>query len=117
MDISTTMLIPSQYAEKFPATKPDRMLREGPPSREEVTTSATCVDSVEVKTLTSSGMIAPAKVPHEMMVANSHHNSVLPFSEGTISFETTKVRITETMEVIHTSDVSGASKFIVSLFA
>ena len=61
------MLMPSQYAEKFPATSPDRMLSEAPPSLDEVTTSWTWRDSVEVKTFTSSGMIAPASVPQEMI--------------------------------------------------
>src|SRR5215813_10135185 len=92
------------------------MLSDGPPSREEVTTSATCVDSVEVKTLTNSGMMAPARVPHEMIVASCHQRSVLPERDGMISLETTNVRITETIEVIQTSEVKGASKFIESLF-
>ena len=30
---------PSQYALKLPATRPDRMLSDAPPSRDEVTTS------------------------------------------------------------------------------
>src|SRR3954466_1323738 len=41
MPISVTMLNPSQYALKFPATNPDRILSEAPPSREAVTTSLT----------------------------------------------------------------------------
>ena len=52
--------------------KPARMLSEAPPSRDEVTTSLTCADSVEVKTLTSSGMIAPASVPQVMIVESFH---------------------------------------------
>src|SRR5215218_2150873 len=74
IDISATMLNPSQYAEKLPATKPERMLSEAPPSREEVTTSRTWLDSVDVKTLTSSGMIAPASVPQVMIVESFHHS-------------------------------------------
>jgi hypothetical protein len=50
-------------------------LSEAPPSRDEVTTSRTCADSVEVKTLTTSGMIAPASVP-QLMIAESFHHSV-----------------------------------------
>src|SRR2546421_8756202 len=53
----TTNTIPSQYALKLPATRPDRMLSDGPPSREAVTTSRTWPDSVEVNTFTSSGII------------------------------------------------------------
>src|SRR5687768_16740117 len=65
-DMSATMLRPSQYALKFPATNPDRMFNEAPPSRDEVTTSLTCADSTDVKILTSSGMMAPANVPQVM---------------------------------------------------
>ena len=43
------------------------MLSDAPPSRDAVTTSCTWRDSVEVKTLTSSGMIAPASVPQVMI--------------------------------------------------
>ena len=65
------------------------MLSEAPPSREAVTISLTCDDSVEVKTLTSSGMIAPASVPQVMMVASFHHSVVSPASSGTSAFEAT----------------------------
>src|SRR5688572_5760225 len=108
------MLMPSQNAEKLPATNPERMFREAPPSRDDVTTSFTWLDSVDVNTFTSSGMIAPASVPQEMMVASCHHSELSPPSVGIIRYETTYVRATETSEVSHTSDVSGASKFMVS---
>ena len=52
------------------------MLRDDPPSSDDVTTSSTWADSVEVKTLTSSGMIAPASVPQVMMVASFHQSVV-----------------------------------------
>src|SRR3954468_22709573 len=110
------IVMPSQYAEKLPATRPDRMFSDGPPSRDDVTTSLTCRDSVDVKTFTNSGMIAPASVPH-VMTAESFHHSVPSPSSGTISFETMNVRITERIEVSHTRNVSGASKFILSAFA
>ena len=51
------------------------MLSDAPPSREAVTTSLTCADSVEVKTLTSSGITAPASVP-QVMIVDSFHQSV-----------------------------------------
>src|SRR5215475_3858304 len=51
MPINTAMLMPSQKPEKLPATSPDRMLSDEPPSRDDVTTSLTWRDSVEVKTL------------------------------------------------------------------
>src|SRR5215472_12061859 len=110
--MSATMLMPSQYAEKLPATSPERMLSDGPPSSEEVTTSATCRESTEVKTLTSSGMIAPARVPQEMMAESFHHSVESPPRSGMISLETIKVRMMETKEVSQTSEVSGVSKFM-----
>src|SRR5438034_5318896 len=45
--MSVAMLSPSQYALKLPATKPARMLSDAPPSREALTTSRTCADSVD----------------------------------------------------------------------
>ena len=78
----------------------------------EVTTSLTCLDSTDVKTFTSSGMTAPARVPQEMMEASFHHCEVSPPRSGTIIFETIKVRMIETIEVSQTRVVSGASKFI-----
>ena len=54
------MASPSQYAEKFPVMKPERIPSDAPPSFAEVTTSfATRRDSTEVKTLTSSGITLP----------------------------------------------------------
>ncbi len=78
MLISATMLSPSQYAEKLPATNPDRIPSEAPPSCADFTTSFTWLDLVEVKTFTSSGMIAPASVPHEMIEASFHHSVPSP---------------------------------------
>jgi hypothetical protein len=40
------------------------MFSDGPPSRDEVTTSLTWADSTDVKHLDELGMIAPASVPH-----------------------------------------------------
>src|SRR5262245_24880565 len=95
---------------------PESTLSDAPPSRDEVTTSRTWLDSVEVNTLTTSGMMAPARVP-QLMMADSCHQRV-PFPRSPMSrYETTKVMATETIEVSHTSDVSGASKFILSTWA
>src|SRR5687768_8904828 len=101
--------MPSQYALKFPATRPERMLSDAPPSRDDVTTSATCLDSVEVKIFTSSGMMAPASVPQVMIADSFHQSEVSPPMSGIRKNETTNVSATETSEVSHTSDVSGAS--------
>ena len=56
------------------------MFREAPPSRDEVTTSLTCAESTEVNTLTNSGMMAPASVPHVMTVDSFHHSEPSPRS-------------------------------------
>jgi hypothetical protein len=87
------------------------MFSEAPPSRDAVTTSRVCADSVDVNSLMTSGMIAPAKVPQVMMVDSFHHRVPSP-SSGMRRYETTNVLTTETMEVSHTSCVSGASKFM-----
>ena len=96
--------------------RPARTFREAPPSRDAVTTSFTCPDFVDVKTLTSSGMIAPASVPH-VMTAPSFHQRVPSPSSGIRRYETTNVMTTETREVIQTREVRGASKSILSAFA
>src|SRR5713226_5504538 len=106
-----TMTIPSQKALKLPAMRPDRMLSEAPPSREAVTTSRTWLDSVDVKTFTSSGMMAPASVPHVMTVESFHHNVPSP-RLLTRTHEARYVMATDTKDVSHTSRVSGASKFM-----
>ena len=76
------MASPSQKALKLPATKPERMLSDAPPSRELVTTSRTCRVSTEVKTFTSSGMIAPASVPQVMTVESFHQSDGSPPRSG-----------------------------------
>src|SRR5215472_17099640 len=91
--------------------RPDRMLSEAPPSRDDVTTSRTCADSVDVKTLTSSGMMAPASVP-QVITVDSFHQRVPSPRPGIRSQETRYVRATEITEVIHTRAVTGASKFM-----
>ena len=114
MPMRPAMARPIQYAEKLPAMKPERMLSDGPPSRDAVTTSRTWRDSVDVKTFTSSGMMAPANVPHVMIEDSFHHMVVSPPRLGMSRYETTYVTPTDRNEVSHTSDVSGASKFILS---
>src|SRR5512146_1633068 len=109
------IVIPSQNALKLPATKPDRMLSDGPPSRDDVTISRTCRDSVDVNTFTNSGMIAPANVP-QVITADSFHQSVPSPRSGIASLDRMDVSTTDTIEVSHTREVSGASKFIFSTF-
>ena len=78
--ISAMIAIPSQKAEKLPATSPERMFSEAPPWLELFTTSSVCTDDVEVNTFTSSGISAPARVPQETMVASFHHSVPSPRS-------------------------------------
>src|SRR5881392_4263513 len=115
--MSPTITMPSQYALKLPATRPDRMSSEAPPSRAEVTTSRTCRDPVEVKTLTNSGMMAPASVPQVMTAESFHHSVVSPATSGMRILERMKVSATDTIDVSQTRDVSGASKFILAAFS
>ena len=82
MPMSVAMAMPIQNALKLPAVRPDRTLSDAPPSREAVTTSRTCADSVEVNTLTSSGITAPARVPQVMMSDSFHHKVLSPPSRG-----------------------------------
>src|SRR5215470_5102408 len=115
--MSTMIVMPSQYALKLPATRPERMLSDGPPSRDDVTTSFVCRDSVDVNTFTNSGMIAPANVPHVMTRESFHHSVLSPPRLGIINFETMNVSTTDRIDVSHTRNVSGASKFILSAFS
>src|SRR3954466_147523 len=108
------IVMPSQNALKLPGTRPDRMVNDGPPSRDDVTTSRTCRDSVDVKTFTNSGMIAPASVPHVMIAESFHHKVGSPPICGIRTQDSRNVRTTDTMEVSQTKDVSGASKFILA---
>src|SRR4029077_20513316 len=108
MAISAIIDRPSQKALKLPATNPDRMFSDAPPSRDDVTTSRVCFEFTDVKILTSSGMIAPANVPHVMMV-DSFHQSVPSPRSGMRNLDTRYVRPTDTSDVSHTSWVSGCS--------
>src|ERR1043166_6526341 len=75
MAIRTMMQRPIQNAEKFPATKPERMLSDAPPCLEQFVTSRTCLELVLTKTFVNSGITAPATVPQLMMTDNTHHKS------------------------------------------
>ena len=112
--INTSTNRPSQKAEKFPATRPERMFSEAPPWREAVTISRTWRASVLVKNLVNSGISAPAAVPQEMITESTHHRSGCATPPGSlrspsISRLTTKVSPIERAEVIQTSHVNGFS--------
>src|SRR5579863_6765542 len=106
--MSTMMVMPSQYALKLPATKPERIVSDAPPSLLELTISRTCLDPVDVKTLTSSGMIAPARVPH-VTIVESCHQSLPSLMSPSSAYDAMYVSTTDTIEVSHTSRVSGCS--------
>src|SRR5258706_14797950 len=106
MPMRMTKVIPIQYAEKLPAVNPDRTLSEAPPSREDVTTSLTWAECIDVNTFTSSGMMAPAAVPHVMMAESFHHSVPSPRS-GMMRREATSVRMIGTTDVSTTSRLSG----------
>src|SRR2546429_9205795 len=112
MPIKVRIASPSQYALKLPATSPDNILSEAPPSRDDVTTSRTCRDLVDVKTFTNSGMIAPASVPHVMTAESFHHKAGSPPIFGIRTQDSRNARTTDTIEVSQTKNVNGASKFI-----
>src|ERR1700720_1589010 len=86
--IRAILVNPSQYALKFPATKPERMFSDAPPSAEDFTTSRTCPEFIEVKTFTNSGIIAPASVPHVITDDSFHHSVVSPPRSGIIWLDT-----------------------------
>src|SRR5580704_7005008 len=112
--INASIAIPSQKALKLPATNPDKIFSDGPPSSEEVTTSRTCRECTEVKAFTNSGMIAPASVPQVITEESFHHSVVSPPRLGIIWLDTKYVAAMEMAEVSHTNEVSGASKFILA---
>src|SRR5262245_21736717 len=75
MAMRVAMSMPFQKALKLPATMPERMVKEAPPSREAVTISCTCLECELVKIFVNSGMSTAAKVPQLMMVASCHQRS------------------------------------------
>src|SRR6185312_2799304 len=89
------------------------MLSEAPPSRGELTISRVWIESTDVNTFTSSGINAPAKVPHVITVEIFHHIVPSPNVDSS-RYDTRYVRPIDTSDVSHTSDVSGDSKFILS---
>src|SRR5215831_20367959 len=101
-----------QNTEKLPATIPERMVSDAPPSRVAATISRVCREWLLVKTLVNSGMSAAASVPQEMMVESRHHSP--PEKSANIQRDTTKVTTIDNSEVVHTRLVSGASKSILS---
>src|SRR2546429_4300983 len=104
MDIREQIVTPPiQNPLKLPAVRPDRTLSDAPPSREAVTISRTCLECMDVKTVVISGMIAPASVPQEMIVASFHQNVSSAPRCGISTYDAMKVQAIETRDVSHTS--------------
>src|ERR1700722_8517878 len=99
MNIRPTMTIPFQNAAKLPATRPERIVKDAPPSREAATISATCLDLDEVNAFVNSGITAAAIVPQLMIAESLHQSSPISLISKWL---TTKVTAMEITEVIHT---------------
>src|SRR6185436_4892256 len=112
--------MPFQKALKLPATMPERMVSDAPPSREAVTISCTCLECELVKTLVNSGMSTAANVPQLMIVASCHQSlgsALATVAPGSIT-ERSPMRSLlmkkdvemHRIDAIQISRVSGASK-------
>src|SRR5262249_39834185 len=104
MNSRTPSVSAFQNTEKLPATMPDRMLSEAPPSLLAATTSATCRECELVNTLVNSGITAAASVPQEMMIDSVAHR--LPPSGASSQRETANVTTIDRIEHTHTRLVS-----------
>ena len=72
------MTAPIQKPEKLPATIPERIVNDAPPSLEAVTTSSVCFAFGLVNTFVASGIKAAPNVPQEMMIAKTNHKLPKP---------------------------------------
>src|SRR5262245_60399999 len=117
--ISPAMSMPFQKALKLPATMPERIVSDVPPSREAVTISWTCLECELVKILVNSGISTAASVPQLIIEASSHHR----FGSGLKTFgavSTDRLLINNQLmryevlihriDAIQISRVNGASK-------
>src|SRR5882672_2907035 len=66
---------PFQKALKLPATRPERIVSDAPPSRDAVTISWTCFEWELVNTFVNSGISTAARVPQLMIVASCHQSA------------------------------------------
>src|SRR6516164_11839724 len=93
---STASVSAFQNTEKLPATMPERMLSEAPPSLLAATTSATWRECALVNTFVNSGITAAASVPHEMMIESVAHR--LPPSGASSHLDTANVTTIDRIE-------------------
>src|SRR3972149_6997647 len=118
------MSMPFQNALKFPATIPDRIVNDAPPSRDAVTISCTCLEWELVKILVNSGMTTAARVPQLMIRASCHQSSgsnfvtCCPLSINTTEMSPMSIRLMkkdvemQRIAAIQMRRVNGASKLI-----
>src|SRR5271154_785167 len=129
-NMSDKITSPIQNAEKFPATRPDKMFSDAPPWPEALVTSRTWRELVLTKIFVNSMMSAPASVPQDMIAASTHQRlgKGLIVTGVTLAFASTdpdeiskspsssllamKMTMMEMMDVIQTKSVSGASQLI-----
>src|SRR5262249_8853552 len=112
--IRPAIRMPFQKALKLPATMPDRIVSDAPPSREAVTISLTCLECELVKILVNSGISTSARVPQLMIVASCHHRcgSGVPATDRSL-ISSQLIRnavLMHKIEAIQISRVSGSSK-------
>src|SRR6185503_18736012 len=91
---------PFHRHEKLPATRPDRIVSDAPPSRDALTISATWRECELVNAFVSSGITAAASVPHEMMIDSFHHKPAARWPM--ITYEAPNVTAIDSNDVIHT---------------
>src|SRR6185369_15477618 len=114
--------MPIQKALKLPATMPERIVSDAPPSRDAVTISLTCLEWELVKTLVNSGISTAASVPQLMIAASCHHRlgsafmtwvppSITGTARSLISSQLMKNEVLmHRIDAIQMSRVSGSSK-------
>ena len=112
--INNTITIPIQNPEKLPDTIPDSIVKDEPPSFDAVTTSSVCFAFGDVNIFVNSGIKAAPNVPQDMIHDNINQ-ILLPISANNHLLTPNVINI-ESMEVIQTSLVKGASKSNFSTF-
>src|SRR6266850_1860129 len=108
------MRMPFQKALKLPATRPERIVSDVPPSRDAVTISFTCLEWELVKILVNSGMSTAASVPQLMIVASCHQScgrALPPTDRSPIKSQLMPNEVVmHKIEAIQMRRVNGASK-------
>src|SRR4051812_2462381 len=103
------MRMPFQNALKLPATMPERMVSDAPPSREAITISCTCLECELVKILVNSGISTAASVPQLMIAASWYQRWPSPRSRMSRKLMRNEVEM-HRIDAIQIRRVSGSSK-------